>query len=84
MPTVKPPIINRNRPLNEPPKPIEISQIFTNNSWHKTPIYLREDLEPDDCIMGTAIIVEKISTIIIEPRWKARLTNQNCLILEKV
>jgi 5-oxoprolinase (ATP-hydrolysing) len=84
MPTIQPPIIKRNRPLNELSKPIEISQIFTQNSWYKTPIYLREDLEPEDEIIGTAIIVEKIGTIIIEPNWKARLTNQNGLILEKV
>lgn len=84
MATVKPLIIKRNRPLNIAPKPVEISEIFTHNSWQKTPIYLREDLEPDDEIIGTAIIVEKISTIIVEPNWKAKLTNQNCLILEKI
>lgn len=82
MPTPQLPEIKRFRPLNQPPQPVEITQIFTHNSWYDAPIYLREDLQPDDCIQGTAIIVEKIGTIVIEPNWKARLTNSNCLILE--
>jgi 5-oxoprolinase (ATP-hydrolysing) len=84
METLKEPIIKRIRPLNEAPKPLEFVNIFTQNSWHNTPIYLRENLQPEDCINGTAIIVEKISTIIVEPNWQAKLTNFNHLILEKI
>lgn len=83
METLKEAIIKRTRPLNEAPKPIEFVNIFTQNSWHNTPIYLRENLQPEDCINGTAIIVEKISTIIVEPNWQAKLTNLNHLILQK-
>ncbi|MEM8777439.1 MAG: hydantoinase/oxoprolinase family protein, partial [Cyanobacteria bacterium P01_G01_bin.49] len=77
------PLMTRSRPLNKLPNPIEIVQVFTGNNWQNTPIYQREKLQPQDIIKGPAIIVEKISTIIIEPYWTAKLTNYNHLILER-
>lgn len=83
METPKETLLTRNRPLNQQAKPEEFTQIFTDNSWQKTPIFLREKLEPEDSIIGPAIIVEKISTIIIEPNWKAELNDKYNLILRK-
>ncbi|ACK71921.1 5-oxoprolinase (ATP-hydrolyzing) [Gloeothece citriformis PCC 7424] len=76
-------LILRTRPLNEQPTPLERVKMFTANTWHDTPVYRREDLQPEDVIKGTAIIVEKISTIVVEPEWIARLTQHNHLILER-
>lgn len=76
-------LISRIRPLSESPKPLETVEIFTHDTWYNTPIYRREDLQPQDRIEGPAIIVEKISTIIVEPNWKARLTEYNHLILHR-
>lgn len=81
MDTPPEPIITRNRPLFENPDNKEIVQIFTENQWHSTPIYQRETLEPLDKIEGPALIVEKISTIVVEPNWQAILTERNHLIL---
>ncbi len=78
------PLITRTRPLDESPKPIEIVPVFTDNKWQDTPIFQREDLQPQDNIEGPAIIVEKISTIMVEPNWNAKLTEYNHLILEKL
>ena len=77
------PFITRTRPLDELPKPIEIVPVFTDNKWQDTPIFQREDLQPQDNIEGPAIIVEKISTIMVEPHWNAKLTEYNHLILSK-
>lgn len=77
------PLLSRIRPLDELPKPIEIVQIFTENKWQDTPIFKREDLQPQDNIKGPAIIIEKISTIMVEPHWNAKLTEYNHLILSK-
>ncbi|MDJ0578418.1 hydantoinase/oxoprolinase family protein [Crocosphaera sp.] len=77
------PLITRTRPLNELPKPIEIVPVFTDNKWQDTPIFQREELQPQDNIEGPAIIVEKISTIMVEPHWNAKLTEYNHLILSK-
>jgi 5-oxoprolinase (ATP-hydrolysing) len=75
--------ITRNRLLNEVVQPVEIVPMFTHNCWQNTPIFIRENLQPEDLIIGPAIIIEKISTIIVEPNWKATLTKQNHLILQR-
>ncbi|NET00702.1 MAG: hydantoinase/oxoprolinase family protein [Sphaerospermopsis sp. SIO1G1] len=84
MDTPAEPLIIRDRKLEEKPKPVEMIKIFTAEKWCDTPVYKREDLQPGDIIEGAAIIVEKISTIVVEPNWKAILTERNHLILEYI
>ncbi|AFY99932.1 hydantoinase/oxoprolinase family protein [Calothrix sp. PCC 6303] len=83
MDTPEEPFVCRSRSLLELPKPVEIVRMFTADKWHDTPVYQREDLQPGDRIQGTAIIVEKISTIVVEPNWEARLTELNHLVLQR-
>jgi 5-oxoprolinase (ATP-hydrolysing) len=78
------PLIIRTRPLDEVPTSVETVKMFSTDRWHDTPIYRREDLQPEDKINGPAIIVEKISTIVVEPNWNARLTECNHLILQRL
>ncbi|MDZ8105389.1 MAG: hydantoinase/oxoprolinase family protein [Nostoc sp. DedQUE12a] len=84
MDTPEEPLITRKRSINEAPKSVEIVQMFTADKWHDTPVYRREDLQPEDRIIGSAIIVEKISTIVVEPNWQAILTEYNHLILQRL
>ncbi|MEH2461167.1 hydantoinase/oxoprolinase family protein [Nostoc sp.] len=84
METPEEPLIIRTRPLNKPPTSIEIVRMFSNNRWYDTPVYWREDLQAEDNINGPAIVVEKISTIVVEPNWEARLTERNHLILQRL
>ncbi|BAB76669.1 hydantoinase/oxoprolinase family protein [Anabaena sp. FACHB-709] len=84
MNTPEEPLIIRNPSIEEIPKSVEIVQMFTADKWHNTPVYRREDLQPEDSINGPAIIIEKISTIVVEPNWQARLTERNHLILQRV
>jgi 5-oxoprolinase (ATP-hydrolysing) len=84
MDTPEEPVISRNRPIESPPEPVEIVKIFTWEKWHDTPVYRREDLQLGDLINGPAIIVEKISTIVVEPKWQAKLNECNHLILQRV
>lgn len=83
MDTPDEPTITRTRPLNKPPQSIETVQMFAGDKWHEAKVYRREDLQPQDCIKGAAIIVEKINTIIIEPDWQVTTSERNHLILEK-
>jgi len=76
------PIISRSS--SNVPHAIAEVKIFTKNQWYDTPVYQREDLQPDDQIIGPAMIVEKTGTNIIEPNWQATLTNRNSLILEPI
>jgi len=84
MNTPEEPLITRTRPIDEAPTPVEIVRMFTADQWHDTPVYRRENLQPEDSISGPAIIVEKISTIVVEPSWEARLTERNHLILQRM
>lgn len=83
MDTPDEPIITRTRPDHQPPQPLETVQMFADDTWYHTPVYRREELQPGDIIQGAAIIVEKISTIIVEPNWQAKLSDRNHLILER-
>ncbi len=83
MDTPEEPLITRTRSLDEAPISVETVRIFSHDKWHDTPVYRREDLQPEDSINGPAIVVEKISTIVVEPNWSARLTERNHLILQR-
>ncbi|MGV0105246.1 Hydantoinase [Nostoc sp. DSM 114160] len=83
MDTPEEPLIIRTRSLDEAPVCVETIRMFTADRWHNAPVYRREDLQPEDTINGPAIIVEKISTIVVEPNWKAILTERNHLMLSR-
>ena len=76
-------IVTRTRSLNEPPQEIEEVPMFAINNWHDAKVYRREDIQPQDCIQGAAIIVEQISTIIVEPEWQVTVSDRNYLILSR-
>ncbi|MEH1911507.1 hydantoinase/oxoprolinase family protein [Nostoc sp.] len=84
METPEEPLISRTRPLDEAPASVETVRMFSTDRWHDTPVYRREDLQPEDSINGPAIVVEKISTIVVEPNWEAKLTERNHLILQRL
>ncbi|MEI1376566.1 hydantoinase/oxoprolinase family protein [Nostoc sp. UHCC 0926] len=84
METPEEPLIIRTRSLDEAPVSVEIVRMFSTDTWYDTPVYRREDLQREDRINGPAIVVEKISTIVVEPNWQARLTERNHLILERL
>ena len=55
--------------------------IYTKHDWHQTPIFDRQDLRPNDTILGPAIVIEATGTNIIEPDWIGQITTENYLIL---
>ncbi|BAZ19788.1 hydantoinase/oxoprolinase [Kalymmatonema gypsitolerans NIES-4073] len=84
MDTPEEPLITRTRSIDEVPASVETVRMFTADRWHDTPVYERENLQPEDRISGPAIIVEKISTIVVEPDWEVTLTERNHLILQRL
>ncbi|MHC5939335.1 hydantoinase/oxoprolinase family protein [Nostoc sp.] len=84
METPEEPLIIRTRPLDQAPASVETVRMFSTDRWHDTPVYRREDLQPEDSINGPAIVVEKISTIVVEPNWEAKLTERNHLVLQRL
>src|SRR5450432_3060846 len=63
--------------------PAKSGRIFTDGAWRDAPVFLREALRPDDVIAGPAVIAEKNATTVIEPGWKATLTDRDHLVLER-
>ncbi|MGE5656986.1 MAG: hydantoinase B/oxoprolinase family protein [Actinomycetota bacterium] len=74
------------RPENTTPStasPITTIQMYAGNSWQDTPVYRRENLQPEVIIQGPALIVEATGTNVIEPHWQAELREENHLILNR-
>ncbi len=84
MDTPEEPLISRTRSDSEAPQSVDTVQMFALDKWHDAPVYRRDHLQPGDNVNGPAIIVEKISTIVVEPNWQAKLTERNHLILERL
>ena len=64
-------------------QPELLTRMFSNNAWHDTPVYRRENLSIGKRIDGPAIIVEPTSTIVIEPGWQGELQNNGNLLLKR-
>ena len=58
-------------------------KVFSDDALRPTQVFYREDLRPGDVIVGPAIIKEPIATTIVEPEWRAVVTTQNHLLLER-
>jgi 5-oxoprolinase (ATP-hydrolysing) len=58
-------------------------RVFMDDARRDTRIFYREDLRPGDVIEGPAVIKEPIATTVVEPEWRAVVTNQNHLVLER-
>ncbi|HET9273545.1 MAG TPA: hydantoinase B/oxoprolinase family protein, partial [Methyloceanibacter sp.] len=67
----------------EPSEPHARTEIFTQGQWHAAPIFLRDDLAPDQTIDGPALIIEDHQTIVVEPEWRAEITPQNQVLLTR-
>ena len=86
-------IVSNDDALKEPDCPpstqttpiqLELAEVFMAGSVRSTPIYDRDALKSGHIINGPAIIIESISTIVVEPGWQATVTNKNHLIIDRV
>ena len=65
-------------------RPLQVNRVYTHGAFHQAPVYAREDLRPEDRIDGPAIIRERNATTVVEPGWRATLTERDHLVLERV
>lgn len=63
--------------------PLAFAGLTAGATQHQAPIFLREALAIGESIHGPAIIVEKNSTLIVEPEWQLIVTPLNHLVLER-
>lgn len=61
--------------------PIKISRVFFDNKWLDTKLYMRENLLASHKLQGPSVIIDKLSTIIIEPNCEARITKKGDIFI---
>jgi 5-oxoprolinase (ATP-hydrolysing) len=71
-------------PAKTEAKPSETRRLYTEGQWHEAGIYRREDLRPSCLIAGPALIIESHQTIVVEPGWRAEITNQNHVVIRRM
>ncbi len=58
--------------------------VVSGGARYSTPVYRREELRPQDCIAGPAIIIEAGATTVVEPGWQAEVADLNHLALTRI
>ena len=49
--------------------------------WLDTAVYHRSDLCADDYLSGPALIVDGMSTVLVEPEWEAQMLKSGDLVI---
>lgn len=63
--------------------PVATVRMYSNGEFRETPVFQMEELRPGTCISGPAVLIEKNTTIVLEPGWKGAITELNHLFLKR-
>ncbi|KAG5675741.1 hypothetical protein PVAND_005619 [Polypedilum vanderplanki] len=63
------------------PNPEKMIKVFFDNKWMETKLFIREKLMANHEILGPAIIIDRLSTIVIEPNSSAFITERGDIII---
>lgn len=58
-------------------------RIYTEGRWLEAGIHRRENLRPSNLVAGPALIIEPNQTIVVEPGWRAEITNLNHVVIRR-
>jgi 5-oxoprolinase (ATP-hydrolysing) len=61
----------------------ERSRLFSGDQFHDVPVVLRDRMQPGHRVVGPALIVESIGTIVVEPGWTARMNPRKHVVLTR-
>ncbi|MEA2902849.1 MAG: hypothetical protein QOI12_236 [Alphaproteobacteria bacterium] len=65
------------------PAPARRTRLFSNGTWHRAKIFMRDGLAPGHTIAGPAIVIEPHQTVVVETGWRAAVTAKNHLVLTR-
>jgi 5-oxoprolinase (ATP-hydrolysing) len=68
----------------EEARPAEYMRMFAAGHWARTPLFRRDALDPGHTVDGPAIIAEELATTVVEPGWRAEVTDRLDLLLTRV
>jgi 5-oxoprolinase (ATP-hydrolysing) len=57
--------------------------MYSYGEFHETPAFQRDELKPGTCVSGPAVLIEKNTTIILEPGWEGEISERNHLLLNR-
>ncbi|AKB78796.1 N-methylhydantoinase A/acetone carboxylase, beta subunit [Methanosarcina horonobensis HB-1 = JCM 15518] len=78
---VSDPLLEFNK--NQEIPPVSRVRMYSYGESHETPVFNTETLGPGACISWPAILIEKNTTIIIEPGWQGEITARNHILLTR-
>jgi 5-oxoprolinase (ATP-hydrolysing) len=58
-------------------------RMYSRGAWHETPLYLLEALAAGQTLQGPAIVSDPNATTVIETGWRARVTDNGGMLLER-
>ena len=70
----------RGQPRPGPPR----VRMFTGGAWTEVDLSERAGLSPGHAVNGPAIITEELATTVVEPGWRAVVTERGDLLLTRV
>ncbi len=66
-----------------PLAPIDAVELYTQGASHRAQVFDRAAMQPDDQVMGPAVIVEATATTVVEPGWRAAMDARGNLVLSR-
>ena len=68
----------------DPLAPLSTHCIYSGGAFRDAAVFDRDDLRPGDAVDGPAVIREDNATTVVEPGWRATLTERGDLVLDRV
>jgi 5-oxoprolinase (ATP-hydrolysing) len=59
-------------------------RFYSQGSWHDAVVHRTESLTPATTVTGPALLIEPHQTIVVEPGWRAEITEARAVILNRV
>jgi 5-oxoprolinase (ATP-hydrolysing) len=80
------PVRETQGPSRDGGDPLAVDRVvmWTGGGEHVSPVFDRTSLRAGDCIAGPALIREANATTVIEPGWRAEITDRNHMLLQRV
>jgi 5-oxoprolinase (ATP-hydrolysing) len=75
---------SRPRSGEKSPEPAARVPLFTGGAWTEVDLHERGRLEPGHAIGGPAILTEELATTVVEPGWRAVVTERGDLLMTRV
>ncbi|MDG5972576.1 hydantoinase B/oxoprolinase family protein [Sphingomonas paucimobilis] len=63
--------------------PVASVPMYLAGAMHEAPVHAREGLAVDGVVTGPALILDPVSTVVVEPGWRARVLSDGTLLLER-